>query len=57
MSSVVRTSVMGKDGRDVRMDYTMGRSGEPEEVVAGLGFVTRTKIQEWRWPRSDYLGN
>jgi phospholipid transport system substrate-binding protein len=45
----VRTSVMGKDGRDVRMDYTMGRAGERwrvhDVVINGVSLVDNYRAQ------------
>jgi phospholipid transport system substrate-binding protein len=47
--AVVRTSVMAKDGRDVRMDYTMGRVGErwrvQDVVIDGVSLVDNYRAQ------------
>ena len=47
--AVVRTSVMGKDGRDVRMDFTMGRAGERwrvhDVVINGVSLVDNYRAQ------------
>jgi len=47
--AVVRTSVMAKDGRDVRMDYTMGRAGERwrvyDVVIDGVSLVDNYRAQ------------
>src|SRR5712692_2708332 len=47
--AVVRTSVMAKDGSDVRMDYAMGRAGDRwrvhDVVINGVSLVDNYRAQ------------